>query len=330
MKQLSIIHLGVGKVGSVVVKQILARQVKVQKDLGMDLKYVAKFNSKNSEAEIFESIAKAKLPFVLIDTTASDKTFGYIATALKRGGYAVLANKKPLSGSQSDFDLLQKLGGNRLFFESTVGAGLPLIRPIKDFLETGDEILEIQGCFSGTLGFLFSQLDRGVLLSEAVMQAQERGYIEPDLRDDLSGKDVARKALILGRLIGQKVEMEQINLPPLYPEAMEKLSPQGFLEQVHKLDEEYREKAQKAAKDNKVLRYVAKVNHVCQVGLREMDLSSEIGSLKGTDNIFVIKTKRYSKNPLVIKGPGAGIEVTAAGVFSDVLSAARRIKETDV
>lgn len=327
MKQLSIIHLGVGKVGSVVLEQILAREGKIKKDLGVRLKYVAKFNSKNSPDEILSAIEKVKLPFVLIDTTASDQTFEYIARALKRGGYAVLANKKPLSGSQKDFDLLQKLGGNRLFFESTVGAGLPLIRPLKDFLETGDEILEIQGCFSGTLGFLFSELDRGVLFSKAIMQAKEYGYIEPDPRDDLSGMDVARKALILARLMGQKIEVDQVGLSPLYPSTLGSLSPEGFLEKVHTLDNEYAQKVKSAAKNNKVLRFVAKVNHVCEVGLKEMDADGEIGSLYGTDNIFVIKTKRYFKNPLVVKGPGAGIEVTAAGVFSDILAVAKMAKE---
>lgn len=329
MKQLSILHLGIGKVGSVVMRQILDRQQKIENDLGVSLNYAGKFNSKNSESEIMDAIAKVKLPFVLIDTTASEKTFPYAAKALKRGGFVVLANKKPLSGSQKDFDLLQKLGGSRLFFESTVGAGLPLIRPLRDFLETGDEILEIQGCFSGTLGFLFSELDRGVLFSKAIMQAKEYGYIEPDPRDDLSGMDVARKALILARLMGQKVEANQVGLSSLYPSDMGNLSSEGFLSKMHILDEEYAEKVKTAAKKKKVLRYVAKVNHVCEVGLKEMDPFGEIGSLRGTDNIFVIKTKRYSQNPLVVKGPGAGIEVTAAGVFGDILSVAKMAREVN-
>lgn len=326
MKNLYILHLGIGKVGKEVVKQIALQKKEIKKKLKISLVYSKYFNSKNSEEEINNAIQQTALPFVLIDTTASDKTIPYIIKALKRGGFAVLANKKPLSSMQETFDLLHKLGRERLFYECVVGAGLPVVCLLKDLIMTGDEIVEIQGCFSGTLGFLFSQLNNGNSFSKAVLEAKKKGFTEPDPRDDLSGKDVARKALILARLIGQKIELKNIKLGALYPEEMHNLSQEDFLKNIRKLDIFYKEKTEKARRENKVLRFVAKVSYEkCSVGLLEVDGLSDIGSLTGQDNIIAIKTKRYFDNPLVIKGPGAGIGVTASGVFSDVLTIARMI-----
>lgn len=329
MKQLQIVHLGLGAIGKEVYRQIAQQKETIEKNFGVSLKYASMFTSKNSTEEIHEAIQQVSLPFVLIDTTASDQTVPYIRAALERGGFAVLANKKPLAGEQVNFDKLHKVGGQRLFYECVVGAGLPVIRTIKDLLATGDEIIEIQGCFSGTLGFLFSQLDQGKSFSKAVLKAKEKGFTEPDPRDDLSGKDVARKTLILARIIGQKKTLEDIQLKGLYPTEMQELSVEEFLRDMHTLDEEYKEKVAHAKSQQKVLQFVAKVNaQECRVDLQEIDASSDIGSLRGPDNVVVIKTKRYFHNPLVIKGPGAGVEVTAAGVFADILSVARIIEGT--
>jgi homoserine dehydrogenase len=244
---------------------------------------------------------------------------------LEKGGYAVLSNKKPLTLSIDQFDKLQKSGSQRLFTETVVGAGLPILRMIKDMQDSGDEVVEIQGCFSGTLGFIFSQLDTGRKFSEVVLEAKEKGFSEPDVRDDLSGMDVARKALILARTIGQKRDLEEIQLTGLYPKEMGTLTAETFLQNLHTLDIFYAEKIAKARKNNAVLRFVAHIDAKgCQVGLKEVLSSSEIGSLQGVDNICVIKTKRYFHNPLVIKGPGAGREVTAGGVFADLLEIIRK------
>lgn len=327
MKKLCILHLGIGNVGKEAVRQIAAQKGKIERELQVSLEYMGRFNSRNSEEEICKAIQAVALPFVLIDTTASDKTIPYIAKALRRGGFAVLANKKPLSGRQNAFDMLHELAGPRLLYECTVGAGLPVIRSLKDLIMTGDEIVEIQGCFSGTLGFLFSKLDDGKLFSEAILEAKEKGFTEPDPRDDLSGKDVLRKALILARIIGRKIEAEDIGLVSLYPEKMQRQSSEDFLKNMNKLDEFYAERVKKAKRKKRVLRFVAKVNpYACSVGLAEVDEASEMGMLKGTDNLIVIRTKRYSQNPLVIKGPGAGVEVTAAGVFANLLSVAKVVK----
>lgn len=326
MKVLNIIHLGIGNVGKEVVRQISAQKNHIEKNLGVSLQYVNQFDSKHSEEEIKSAISSVSLPFVVIETTASDKTLPYIKQALQRGGFVVLANKKPLAVSQKDFDLLHQLGSNRLFYECVVGAGLPVIRPLKDFIETGDEIIEIQGCFSGTLGFLFSQLYAEKSFSESVLEAKQKGYTEPDPRDDLGGVDVARKALILARLLGKKIELSDIQLEGLYPAEMGSLTVDQFLTEIKTLDDLYNTKRKNAAEKNNVLRFVAKISpKECSVGLQEVEKTSDIGSLNGPDNIVVIKTKRYFDNPLVVKGPGAGIAVTAAGVFADVISAVKMI-----
>lgn len=327
MKKLHILHLGNGNVGQEVIRQIEDQKGKIKHDLGIVLEYEGVFNSKSSDKEIKNAIRNVALPFVLIDTTASELTIPYIYAALRCRGFAVLANKKPLAGEQKLFDQLHKIGGERLFYECVVCAGLPVIQPLKNLIATGDEIIEIQGCFSGTLGFLFSQLDAGKSFSEAVIEAKEKGFTEPDPRDDLSGIDVARKALILARLLGGKLELKDIKLKGLYPEEMQKLSVESFLNDVSKLDKFYKEKAEYAKQKSKVLRFVAKVNpKQCEVGLDEVDKSSDIGNLQGPDNIILIKSKRYFNNPLIIKGPGAGIEVTAAGVFANILDVAKIIQ----
>lgn len=327
MKILNIIHLGIGNVGKEVVRQISVQKKYSEKKLGVSLQYVKQFDSKNSEEEIQSAISSVSLPFVLIDTTASDKTLPYIKQTLQRGGFVVFANKKPLAASQNDFDVLHQLGSERLFYECVVGAGLPVIRPLKDFIETGDEIIEIQGCFSGTLGFLFSQLDAGKSFSETVSEAKQKGYTEPDPRDDLGGVDVARKALILARLLGKKIELNDIQLEGLYPAEMDALTIDQFLNEIKTLDAFYNKRLNHAAEKNRVLRFIAKINaKECSVGLQEVEKTSDIGNLNGPDNIIVIKTKRYFNNPLIVKGPGAGIAVTAAGVFSDVLSIAKIVK----
>lgn len=321
MKKLYVLHLGIGNVGKEVITLVTKQKEIIKKDFDVSLEYAGKFTSKNSDEEIKKALRSIPLPFVLIDTTASDRTIPHIVAAMKRGGFVILANKKPLAGRQKDFDLLHRLGGQRLFYECVVGAGLPVIKTLKDLIITGDEVLDIQGCFSGTLGFLFSEMDNGKSFSESLNLAKERGFTEPDLREDLSGLDVARKALILARLIGRKIEFEDIKLTSLYPKNMQRLSAENFLKSAYLLDDVYKKKTEQAKLKNKVLRFVARIDQrVCKVGLQEVNITIDIGSLKGPDNLIVFKTKRYSQNPLVIKGPGAGIEVTAAGVFADLLS----------
>lgn len=347
MRKYYLFHLGIGNVGGELVNLISKASKQIEKDLGARLIYCGLFTSsagvfnKNgldaenaikelkshpkSKINIEKAISEMPLPFILIDTTTSDNTIEYIKLALKRGGFAVLSNKRPLTGSIKDFEIVRKLGAHNLFFETVAGAGLPVMHTLKTLFDTGDEAVEIKGCFSGTLGYIFSEMDRGVLFSEAVIDAKNKGFTERDPRADLSGEDVARKALIFARLIGKRLEMEDIQLEGLYPKDMQSLSIDDFMKQLQKLDKMYEEKVRKASKEKKVLRFVAKVNNDgCNVGLEAVDEDTDIGRLKGPDNLIVIQTKRYYNNPMVIKGPGAGIEVTAAGLFGDIIHILRK------
>lgn len=344
MKRVNIIHLGIGNVGSVLVKQIIGQNNMLKEKNDIWLRYCGLFNSgksifqksgltnqeilgfgtRTNNVSIMQSIKEVALPFILIDTTASDKTYSCLLSALRKGGSVVLSNKKPLTGSQKEFDLLTKQ--RQLKYETTVGAALPVISTLNDLISTGDKILEINGCFSGTLGYIFSRLEERISFSQAVKEAKEKGFTEPDPRDDLSGLDVARKALILARTIGIKQELSEINLQSLYPSNMKNLSVTEFMQELKKSDGFYKKKMEKAGKDNMTLRFVAKVtNEKCSVGLRAVEIGSDVGNLKGPDNLIVFKTKRYYQRPLVIKGPGAGVEVTASGVFADILSAAKQL-----
>lgn len=325
-KKLYIIHLGVGKVGKVLVSQIAKQKEKIKKDFKVSLEYLCGFTSKNSPKKINQVIKNAPLPFVLIDTTASDMTILYIKQALAKGGFVVLANKKILAGKQSDFDLLHQIGSKRLFYEAIIGAGLPIIRQLKDLIFAGDKIIELEGCFSGTLGFLFSEMDKGKSFSECLLEAKQKGFTEPDPRDDLSGVDVARKALILARLMGKKLEFSDVNIKGLYPKKMQKLTLKDFLKNLSQIDLFYQKKITQAKQKNKLLRYVAKVNaKECSIGLKEVDKLSDIGNLNGPENIVIFKSNSYFDNPLTVKGPGAGVEVTAQRVFADILSVVKVI-----
>jgi len=337
-----LIHLGIGNVGGEAVKQITANAAAVKKDYGIDLIYCGLFDShggifqakglskaqllsfKAKPANVSECLKLMPRPFSLIDTTASDKTLSLLKQALTLGGSVILSNKKPLAGSQSDFNKVLKAGEPRLFYETTVGAGLPVIKTLKSLLATGDEIISIEGCFSGTLGFIFSELEKGGSFSAAILKAKKLGFTEPDPRDDLSGVDVARKALILARTLGKKLEMANIKVEKLYPKTMGSLEVDKFEKSLAKLDKAYKGKVAEAKKSNKVLRYVASVSGAgLQVGIKSVDKTSEIGALAGPDNIIIFRTKRYNDRPLVVKGPGAGIGVTAAGVFDDILQVAK-------
>jgi homoserine dehydrogenase len=345
MKKVHLLHIGVGNVGRQTVKQITVQRTALKAATGLDLVFCGLFTNtagvfkkaglskldiagfpNGSKADLKKAVTEIPLPFIVIDTTAADMTLPLLKLALKRGGSVVMSNKKPLSGSQDDFDALLKHGENRVLFETTVGAGLPVIGTLADLLKTGDDIESITGCFSGTLGYIFSQLQTGTPFSNAVKIAKSHGFTEPDPRDDLSGIDVTRKAVILARLIGQKIELSDVKLQSLYPAAMARLSVDEFMKALTELDQDIAEKVVAAKTHQKVLRYAATITpKQCSVGLENFHIDSEIGSLRGPDNIIVIRTRRYHDNPLVIKGPGAGVPVTAAGVFADIIKAAEAI-----
>ena len=259
---------------------------------------------------------------ILVDATAADTT-SVLDTALARGWDLVLANKLPLAAERVSAERLHqtaRLHGRRILHEATVGAGLPVIDTLRKLKEAGDTILSVEGCPSGTLGYVFGELGRGRSFSDALRSAIESGYTEPDPRVDLAGLDVARKALILARLIGFNGNLENIAVESLVPSPLVGVSVEQFLDRVGEWDEQWARRARTAREKGTVLRYRARATPTSvQVGLTEVPESDPLGSLQGTDNQFAFVTERYREQPLVIRGPGAGPAVTAAGVFNDLL-----------
>ncbi|NWJ46307.1 MAG: homoserine dehydrogenase [Chloroflexi bacterium] len=266
---------------------------------------------------------------VVVDTSgASDSAMTPVLTsALRQGHCAVLANKRPLCGPIEDFRQMASasgLGMARLRYETTAGAALPVVSTLRMLLDSFDQINEISGCFSGTLGYLATELENGRKYSEIVADAKAQGYTEPDPRDDLGGVDVARKALILARSLGMGIELSEVTVEALYPDSLSSLSVPEFMARLPEVDEYYAGLAAKAAEKGETLRYIAIVSGKgLTVGLQSVPKDSQIGRLRGTDNIVVFKTRRYDPNPMVIQGRGAGPEVTASGVLADIISFGR-------
>ena len=266
---------------------------------------------------------------IVVDCTATDAT----VPALLSGLRAVSANKKPFADSAiGDFQklVLTPKGPARMRYESSVGAGLPVIAALQRVVSANDAVSLISGSFSGTLGYVMSGLQAGEPFSQVVLKAKELGYTEPDPRDDLGGVDVARKALILARTLGMSLEMSDVAVEPLYPPELAELSVPDFLKALPTLDSSFAEKVKAAAAEGKVLRYAASVkppsaanpSGSLTVGLLTVPASSPLGTLSGSDNLVEVYTKWYDPNPLVVRGAGAGTGTTAAGVLSDMVELA--------
>ena len=268
---------------------------------------------------------------VLIDNTSSQDVADAYPLFLSRGISIVTPNKKAFSGSYKlwqDIFAAAAQSGAKVYHESSVGAGLPVISTLKDLVETGDEVTKIEGVFSGTMSFLFNSFaptsGSGGKWSAEVKKAKELGYTEPDPRDDLNGLDVARKLTILARLAGLPVESPTaFPVQSLIPKELESVaSGDEFLEKLPAFDAQMEETKAAAEKEGKVVRFVGSIdvaNKQVKVGLEKFDLSHPIAALKGSDNIISFYTKRYGSNPLIIQGAGAGGDVTAMGVTSDLL-----------
>ena len=259
---------------------------------------------------------------VLVDLTADDTT-GALEAALLHGMDLVLANKRPIAGRRAASEALWQTArarGRRILHEATVGAGLPIIDTYHKLTESGDRVERIEGLLSGTLGYVLSEVGDGTPFSRAVRSAMRLGYTEPDPREDLSGMDVGRKALILARLLGYRGELGRASVESLVPKWARALSLPEFLERLDELDAGWKRRVDAARAQGSVLRYVATVTPSrIAVGLRPVPAGSPLASIKGSDNQLVFTTARYKANPLVIRGPGAGAEVTAAGVLNDIL-----------
>jgi len=353
--------LGFGQIGRELAAQLISQDKHLREELAIDIKVTAladrsgiKIEEKGFKPAALQKLAKQKasgtrlfdrdspltlkqlqsmmreelwiLPShrpILVDLT-SDETAPLIQEALENGFHVVLANKKPLAVAQIEFDrLLQtaKERGLALRYEATAGAGLPVLDTLAKLQEAGDRVETILGCFSGTLGFIMTALEEGKRFSEAVREAWKLGYTEPDPRDDLSGTDVARKALILARTLGRRLELSDIALESLFTKDVDDDQPARFVDKLAALDATFAERVARAKSEKKVLRYVARIGkRGIRVGVEAVDQASPLGRLHGTDNTIVIQSKRYSTNPLVVTGPGAGAGVTAAGVLNDIVA----------
>ena len=295
---------------------------------GSALDAIASCQARPSNEAILDQISRAfKSDVVLVDATAADFSGAHLE-GLRRGFHLVTANKRPLADNLSDYRKIQALRqarGLNYRYEATFGAGLPLLSTLQDLIETGDRIHHIQGCLSGTLGFICTRMDEGVPFSAAVREAMSLGYTEPNPRDDLSGTDVARKALIIAREIGLPLEMKQVSLEPMVSGSLLRAGTVArFLERLAHADATMSARVRRAQSRGEVLRYVADIDsRGCRVGLRRIARESPIGRLSGPDNILVFRTERYHDYPLVIQGPGAGAGVTAAGVLGDILKVAK-------
>jgi aspartokinase/homoserine dehydrogenase 1 len=258
---------------------------------------------------------------VVVDVTGDD-TGDVLRAALGHGFDLVLANKKPVAGSWESYSSLMAASvaaGRTIRYEATVGAGLPIIDTYKKLVETGDRVLRIEGTVSGTLMYVVSAISAGKPFSEAVREAVAQGYAEPDPRDDLSGRDAARKVLILARLMGYRGPAPTPD--DLTPRALRRLPLTTFLDRLPEVDAEWAARTTREAARGRVLRYiVAATARSVSARLVAVDASTPIGALHGTRNLIAFTTTRYRKEPLIVSGPGAGAEVTAAGILNDIYS----------
>lgn len=260
---------------------------------------------------------------IIVDTSAARDLDWKVA--MQKGCKLVFANKNAHSALWSQAKDLYNQPNVR--YESTVGAGLPVIATLRSQIASGDQITRIEGVMSGTLGYLCSQLDSGATYNQAVRHAFDAGYTEPDPRVDLSGFDVLRKALILARTAGWKLEQNDFSVQPLYDDRLVGIPVADFFLRTSLLDEIYAQQVKAAAGEGRVLRYLATITpQGGNIGLRAVDHSSQLGALQGPGNYFAIYSQRYNQIPLVIAGPGAGIEVTANGVLNDIIALSNELK----
>ena len=346
---LSVGIIGPGTVGEVLLEQIASQSERLREQFKIDLRVRGILGSKRmvlgdtgialgtwreqyehstvpADLERFlEHVRVDYLPHtVLIDCTASGDVAVRYPDWLRAGVHVITPNKKANSADMAFYRALQearRAGAAHYLYEATVGAGLPVVHTLRDLRETGDEIASIEGIFSGTLAYLFNIYDGRTPFSDIVRDARQRGYTEPDPRDDLSGMDVARKLIILGREMGLELELSDVRVESLVPAGLERGSIEEFMTRLPRSDASMRERFEAARDKGRVLRYVGRLGADGQasVGLAEFDADHAFANIALTDNVVRFATRRYCDNPLIVQGPGAGPEVTAGGVFADLL-----------
>lgn len=349
-KTLHVFNIGTGNIGATLFKQLKDQhdflldkndiEIKVvgisnsRKMLfnteGVELNnWSAELESNGSEADLALFIEKMKalnLPnCVFIDNTASKLPATYYEEIFKANISIVTCNKIANSGKYAQYKTLRDTAhkhGVDFFYETNVGAGLPIVRVLKDLMLSGDRILKIEAILSGTISYIFNNFKDDATFFNVVKQAQELGYTEPDPRDDLGGIDFMRKMLILARDAGYAVEAEDVDLGPILPEACLKADTvDSFYAELQKENVYFEDMKARAARENKVIRYIGKLeNGKVSIAIQFVDENHPFYALSGSDNIISFTTERYKERPLVVKGPGAGAEVTAAGVFADLVN----------
>jgi aspartokinase/homoserine dehydrogenase 1 len=347
---ISIGIIGPGNVGKVLLNQMAAEVTRLKSQFNLDLRVRAIASSTRmllSDRAIdlrtwheefaehavaldwarFTSHVHAEhLPHaVVVDCSASEDVAARYVEWLGGGVHVVTPNKKAPSGPLSTYDQLHEVRrrqNTHLLYETTVGAALPIVGTLRDLRETGDEIRSIEGIFSGTLAYLFNVFDGSKPFSTIVSEAREAGYTEPDPRDDLSGMDVARKVIILSREMGMRLEMRDVQIESLIPAGLEAGSSEDFLRALPAYDAAMAERWKRANAADEVLRYIGRLDRragTATVRLESLPRDHAFAHINLTDNIVRYVSARYSENPLVVQGPGAGPVVTAAGVFADIL-----------
>jgi aspartokinase/homoserine dehydrogenase 1 len=341
--------VGAGLIGGAFLDQLARRIERLRAERGIDLRVRAVMNSRrmlldergvglegwrealaSSETEadlvrLVEHVRAEHLPHaVVIDATASDEIPLHYDAWLARGLNIITPNKKANSGPFSRYRALREAArrhGRHFLYETNVGAGLPVIHTLRDLTETGDEVRRVEGVLSGTLSFIFNSLDGTRTFSEVVRDARERGFTEPDPREDLSGTDVARKLIILAREMGLGVELADVSVESLVPEDLRGAGVEEFMDGLVRHDRAMSETLAAARSRGEALRYVGRIDEDGRLsaGLRPFPLDHPFANLQGSDNIISFGTARYDAQPMIVRGPGAGPEVTAAGVFSDLL-----------
>jgi len=296
---------------------------------GVDLKAAIEVMKEKGEGMMMSSYVSRMISLnapnsIFVDCTSSEEVTDFYAEILSANISIVTPNKKANSGSQEKYRLLKTIAfkrGVKFLYETNVGAGLPVLNTLNDLMLSGDKVISIEGVLSGTLNYIFSHFAKGRKFSDVVREAKMKGYTEPDPRDDLSGKDVARKILILAREAGLELELSDIVVQSLVPtDCTGHMSAEEFFAALENHDANYDELLKEASSKREKLRYKAVLNNgKVEVELGSVGEDHAFYSLSGSDNIILLTTERYHERPMVIRGPGAGATVTAAGVFADII-----------
>ena len=330
-RSLALLRLADALEAAITNHELAARmQVEIPDDEAENIRKVKEKLANSGEpmdpAMFVERMAAMNLPqSVFVDCTSSEDVAAQYADIIRQSISIVTPNKLANSGTYKQYRKLHDLADQhnvRFLYETNVGAGLPVINTLNSLITSGDRILSIEAVLSGTLSFIFNTFRKGVSFASTVKEARERGYTEPDPRIDLSGKDVARKLLILGRETGLQLEMKDISIDQILPpNCLRAKTVNDFMKELQRSDKVFEAMSAKAEAKGRKLRFIARLeNGKASVVLKEVDDQHPFYHLSGSDNIISFRTERYNDRPLVVKGPGAGAAVTAAGVFADIIS----------